>query len=260
MAERNQLQALAAELGNAERVVVFTGAGMSTESGIPDFRSPGGLWSRFKPVEYQDYLASEAARRRAWEMLLEIDRDWSAVLPNRGHAAVARLASLGIVTHVITQNIDGLHQRSGIPDEQVIELHGTSKYAHCLSCRTRHELPPLKARFVSEGLSPRCDACGGLVKLAVISFGEPMPEEPMQAADNAVHACDLCLAIGSSLQVYPAAGFPILAKRNGARLVILNRDPTDLDQIADLVINAEIGATLDAVVGGVLPLQENLRR
>ncbi len=249
MAERNQLQALAAELGNAERVVVFTGAGMSTESGIPDFRSPGGLWSRFKPVEYQDYLVSESARHQAWEMLLEIDRDWSAVSPNRGHEAIARLVNLGIVTHVITQNIDGLHQASGVPQQQVIELHGTSKYAHCLDCRTRYELAPLKAQFVAEGVAPRCDTCGGLVKLAVISFGEPMPEGPMAEADAAIQQCDLCLAIGSSLQVYPAAGFPILAKRNGARLVILNREPTELDDIADLVINDEIGPTLESVIG-----------
>jgi NAD-dependent deacetylase len=150
---------------------------------------------------------------------------------------------------VITQNIDGLHQASGIPDDKVIELHGNGTYARCLECWERYELEPIRAAFLADETLPVCEACGGVVKTATISFGQSMPEVAMAAAERETLAADLCLVLGSSLVVFPAAGFPVLAKRNGARLAIVNREPTDLDTMADLVLNAEIGDTLGAAVG-----------
>jgi len=233
----------------ARRAVVFTGAGISTESGIPDFRSPGGIWSRMAPIQFDDFVRSEQMRREAWRRKFEADRDIAAAEPNRGHRAVASLVDRGVVSCVITQNIDGLHQRSGVPEERIVELHGNTTYARCLDCAQRYELEPIREAFESRGELPLCDACGGLVKSATISFGQAMPEQAMARAEEETLACDLFLAIGSSLVVYPAAGFPILAKRNGATLVILNREPTELDALADLVIHAEIGDTLARATG-----------
>lgn len=228
----------------AARAVVFTGAGVSTESGIPDFRSPGGLWTKMAPIDFGDFIRSAEIRREAWRRKFEIDKAIVRAEPNKGHMAIAKLVDMGKVTHVITQNIDNLHQNSGIPSSKIIELHGNGTYAKCLDCGLRHELDEVRALYEASGEAPACRSCGGIVKSATISFGQAMPEEEMRRAEEATLACDLFLAIGSSLQVYPAAGFPIVAKRNGARLIILNRDPTDLDTIADLVIHDEIGPTL----------------
>lgn len=238
------LRALTELIEGAERAVVFTGAGISTESGIPDFRSPNGIWAKTTPIYFDEYVRSEDARREAWRRKFEIDRDMIGAEPNRGHRAVAKLVRTGKVTSVITQNIDGLHQESGVPDDRMIELHGNATYAACLSCGARHELEPIKAAFQTDETLPDCKFCGGIVKTATISFGQAMPEAEMERARDETLACDLFLAVGSSLVVYPAAGFPAMAKRNGARLVIVNRDPTDLDGMADLVINREIGPTL----------------
>jgi NAD-dependent deacetylase len=229
--------------------VVFTGAGISTESGIPDFRSPGGIWTRYQPIEFKDFLASEEVRRESWRRKIATDPTLRQAQPNRGHRAVASLVRDGRARSVITQNVDGLHQRSGIPESRVIELHGNATYAACLSCGLRHELEAIVAVFRRDETLPECRDCGGIVKSATISFGQPMPEEAMRRAQEETLLCDLFLVVGSSLVVYPAAGFPALAKRNGARLVILNRDHTDLDSIADLVLNREIGTTLGDAVG-----------
>lgn len=234
-------------IDEAERVVVFTGAGISTESGIPDFRSPGGLWTKMAPIDFGDFVRSAEMRREAWRRKFEIDKTVARAEPNKGHMAIAKLVDMGVVTHVITQNIDNLHQNSGIPAARIIELHGNGTYAKCLDCGLRHELEDVRREFEASGEPPVCRACSGIVKSATISFGQSMPEEEMRRAEEATLACDLFIAIGSSLQVYPAAGFPIVAKRNGARLVILNREPTELDQIADLVIHAEIGPTLATI-------------
>ena len=233
----------------AESVVIFTGAGISTESGIPDFRSPGGLWTKYQPIEFGDFMASEEMRRESWRRKFAMDPAMTAAVPNRGHRAVAHLVDTDKVSAVITQNIDGLHQASGIPDMQVIELHGNATYAKCLTCGLRHELAPIKAAFLADETMPVCTGCGSeYMKTATISFGQSMPEEKMARAQRETLACDLFIAIGSSLVVYPAAGFPVMAKQNGAGMVILNREPTDLDRHADLVINGEIGPTLgDAV-------------
>ncbi len=229
-------------------MMVFTGAGISTESGIPDFRSPGGIWSRMQPIPYADYLADREARRLSWQRRLEMEETWRQVQPNDGHKCVAELVARGKASHVITQNIDGLHQISGVPDGQVIELHGTTRRAACLDCGMAVEIAAVLAHFETHGQAPDCASCGGLIKTATISFGQPMPEPEMARAETATLACDLMLVLGSSLTVYPAAGFPLLARRNGARLVILNRDQTPQDDVADLAIRAKIGPTMQAVI------------
>jgi NAD-dependent deacetylase len=239
---------LARMIAEAQRVVVFTGAGVSTESGIPDFRSPGGVWSRMKPIYFQDFVSDPAKRRESWERAFAGRAGWTGRQPNAGHHAVARLVADGKASAVITQNVDNLHQASGVPPDKVVELHGNACYAACLDCGERHELAELKESFLKAREIPYCRVCGGLVKTATISFGQPMPEGPMARAETETLACDLFLVLGSSLVVYPAAGFPLLAKRNGARLAIVNREPTDLDGFADLVLHDEIGEVMSGVV------------
>ncbi len=240
---------LARKLADARRIVAFTGAGISTESGIPDFRSPGGVWSRMKPITYQEFVASEDKRREAWTRAFTGKAGWTGRAPNPGHFALARLHERGQLSAVITQNVDNLHQDSGLPAEKVIELHGNASFAACLACGSRHELEELRGPFLDHGEIPHCRDCGGLVKTAVISFGQSMPSGPMARAEFETLACDLFLVLGSSLTVFPAADFPILAKRNGATLVILNREPTDMDQIADLALHDEIGPALSEIIG-----------
>ena len=255
MAEREEeleskIALVAEEILRSERIVAFTGAGVSTESGIPDFRSPGGIWTRFDPEDFtiQRFLSSEASRKKQWQVLMEGGL-FGVVEPNPAHLALARLEAFGKLDCVITQNIDGLHQAAGIPDENVIELHGNTNYALCLECSKRFELEPIRQAFEKNPHAPACDICGGMVKTATISFGQSMPAAEMHAARKQSLACELFLSLGSSLVVYPAAGFPEMAKRNGARLVIINRDSTAMDDLADLVINESIGAVLAQAVG-----------
>ena len=236
-------------IGSAKQIVAFTGAGISTESGIPDFRSPGGIWTRYKPIYFDDFMASDEMRRESWRRKFATDETMLNAEPNAGHRALAKLVEQGRMSAIITQNVDGLHQRSGVPDAKVIELHGNATYASCLDCGHRHELAPIRTAFLDKGVLPLCEKCEGIVKTATISFGQAMPEIPMIRAQEAALACDLLIVLGSSLVVYPAAGFPRMAKRNGARFVILNRDPTDQDDDADLVIHNEIGPTLSRAIG-----------
>ena len=245
-----EIAALAAMLGAARRVVVFTGAGISTESGIPDFRSPGGIWTRMAPIDFRDFVGSAEMRREAWRRRFAMEESFASARPNAGHKAIASLVADGRVSHVITQNIDNLHQDSGIPEDRVIEIHGNTRYAKCLECGARMELAPIRAYFEKHGDPPDCTFCGGIVKTATISFGQAMPELEMVRAEEVTLACDLFLVLGSSLVVYPAAGFTALARRNGAKLVIINREPTDQDGLADLVLHREIGPTLGAAVNG----------
>jgi NAD-dependent deacetylase len=228
-------------INESSEMVVFTGAGISTESGIPDFRSPGGLWTKFKPIDFRSFMSSEEVRAESWRRKFNIDNTISKAKPNKGHEAIAHLVKKGKVNAVITQNVDNLHQDSGVPMDKVIELHGNTTYAICLSCKKRYEILEIKKEFLKTEIPPICDKCGGIIKTATISFGQPMPEVEMKKAQIVTLNCDLFVAIGSSLQVYPAAGFPILAKKNGSKLIILNRDETDLDGYSDLVINKEIG-------------------
>jgi NAD-dependent deacetylase len=242
------LQELARLIDTADRIALFTGAGISTESGIPDFRSPGGLWTSQAPIDFTDFLRSDDARRETWRRRFAMEPILRQAKPNRGHRAVAELIRTGKAATVITQNIDGLHQDTGIPDDKVIELHGNTTYAHCLDCGARYEVAALRVDFESDEIVPHC-ACGGWVKTATISFGQSMPLDAMRRAERETLLADLFIVIGSSLVVYPAAGFPELAKRNGAGLVILNLQPTGLDRLADLVLNHPIGPTLGSVVG-----------
>ncbi|MGD8523456.1 MAG: Sir2 family NAD-dependent protein deacetylase [Desulfobacterales bacterium] len=244
----NDVALLRSMIEESNRGVVFTGAGISTESGIPDFRSPGGIWTQYKPIDFRDFMASEEMQRESWRRKFASDAVMQKAQPNKGHLAVAKLVQRGKVSSVITQNVDGLHQLSGVPDDKVIELHGNTTYAACLNCGKRYELEDIRRVFEKNETLPVCDQCSGIIKTATISFGQAMPVDEMKAAESETMACDLFLAIGSSLVVYPAAGFPELARRNGARLVILNRDPTPLDGIADLALHSEIGPTLSAVV------------
>lgn len=254
MTEDRDIDRLADLLRAARQAVVFTGAGISTESGIPDFRSPGGIWTRMAPIDFQDFVSSAEMRREAWRRRFAMEQSFSEARPNEGHRAVAELVRRGKASHVITQNIDNLHQESGVPEDRIIEIHGNTRYAKCLACGERFDLAPIRAHFETHGDPPDCSACGGIVKTATISFGQAMPELEMARAEKAALACDLFLVLGSSLVVYPAAGLPLLAKRAGAKLVIVNREPTDQDRLADLVLHRSIGPALSAAVGSHVQL------
>jgi NAD-dependent deacetylase len=229
----------------ADVILPFTGAGISTECGIPDFRSPGGRWTQNRPIPFDEFLASQDMRDEAWRRRFAMEAEFAAARPGRGHLALASLYRAGKVPEVVTQNIDNLHQASGIAPEHVVELHGNTTYATCLDCARRYELAWVRSVFESAGgRAPACEACDGYIKTATVSFGQSMPEEAMRRAGELTAACDLFLVVGSSLVVWPAAGFPMMAKQNGARLVIVNRDETEFDGIADLVVREDIGSVL----------------
>jgi len=233
----------------AKAVVPFTGAGISTECGIPDFRSPGGIWTKMRPIEFSDFLASQEMRDESWRRRFAMEEHFGNAKPGRGHRALASLYKVGKVPGIITQNIDNLHQLSGFAPEHVVELHGNTTFATCLDCGKRYELTWVKQSLAQrDGRSPECTVCDGFIKTATVSFGQAMPEAAMQRAQELTESCDLFLAIGSSLVVWPAAGFPLAAKRNGARLVIINRDETEFDDIADLVLHDDIGAVLASFI------------
>jgi NAD-dependent deacetylase len=244
---------LAQVLRSAERIVAFTGAGISTESGIPDFRSPGGVWTKMKPIQFQDFVNSEERRRESWTRAFQGRAGWTGREPNAGHYALERLWRAGRLSSIITQNVDNLHQHSGVPADRVIELHGNASYATCLACGLRHEIEDLRPPFETRGELPACRDCTGIVKTATISFGQSMPEEPMRRAEEETLSCDLFLVLGSSLTVWPAAGFPLQARRAGARLVIVNRDSTDLDDYAHLILRDEIGPALSEAIPANFP-------
>jgi len=235
------IEVLADWLARAEVVAPFTGAGISTESGVPDFRSPGSPWLANQPIPFDVFVASPQARREAWRRKFVMDDLYAGAKPGRGHHFLAELVASGKAPAIITQNIDGLQQAAGVPADQVIELHGNGTYATCLDCGERHELAEIRPAFEATGEPPACKRCGGIVKAATISFGQAMPQQALQRAQALAEESDLFIAIGSSLLVHPAAGLPVTAKRHGARLVIVNREPTPLDGIADLVLNGEIG-------------------
>jgi NAD-dependent deacetylase len=239
------LQRVAHWLRQARSAVVFTGAGISTESGIPDFRSPGGVWSRYRTVYYDEFMNSAEARHEYWRQKCEAHREFADALPNVGHQALARWEALGWVRGVITQNIDELHQLAG--SQQVWELHGTARKAGCLDCHARYDVAAFVERFLATQQTPDCPACGGRLKHATISFGQPLQPVVLQEAFQASRQADLFLAIGSSLVVEPAASMPVRAKQSGGRLVIINATETPLDSIADVVIHARIGETLAAI-------------
>ncbi|MGO9049663.1 MAG: SIR2 family NAD-dependent protein deacylase [Xanthobacteraceae bacterium] len=240
------------EMVGAARVIVpFTGAGISTECGIPDFRSPGGIWTKNRPIPFEEFLASQEARNESWRRRFAMGEEFGHAQPGRGHQALASLYRAGKVPAVVTQNIDNLHQAAGMAPEHVVELHGNTTYALCLDCAQRYELAWVRTRMeAGNGCAPDCPDCGGFIKTATISFGQAMPDAAMRRARELTLFCDLFLAIGSSLVVWPAAGFPLMAKQNGAHLVIVNREPTDFDDIADLVVREDIGTVFAPFVDG----------
>ncbi len=239
---RDALQSLFDEAG---RCIGFCGAGLSTESGIPDFRSPGSPWLSHAPINFADFMRSPTLRAEAWRRKFAIDDAAGSVMPNRGHLALAHLVESGRMDQIITQNIDGLQQKAGTHASKIIELHGNGTYATCLSCGLRHELADIRPKLEETGHAPVCDACGGPVKSATIAFGQSLPDAVLREAVVASRSCDLFFVIGSSLKVRPASSLPLIAKEHGARLVILNREETALDAQADLVIRSQIGPVMD---------------
>ncbi|WP_305985432.1 Sir2 family NAD-dependent protein deacetylase [Roseibium sp. MMSF_3544] len=223
-------------------IVALTGAGISTESGIPDFRSPGGIWSQRQPVQYQDFIVSEKSRLKDWDQRFEMMRFFDQAEPNAAHLALTALAHKGALRCLITQNVDGLHRKAGFPADKLIEIHGNSTYATCLDCGRRAELEGQRT-YVDAGQSPRCDECGGLLKAAVVNFGQQMPEAELERAFQAAQTCDLFLVLGSSLVVHPVAQLPVTAVRYRAELVILNGQETPLDSLASTVIRTPLAQT-----------------
>jgi NAD-dependent protein deacetylase/lipoamidase len=231
-------------IDDAQSILPFTGAGISTECGIPDFRSPGGLWTKNQPIPFDAFVSSADMRIEAWRRRFVMEESFANAKPGRGHRALASLYRAGKVQALVTQNIDNLHQASGIPAHDIVELHGNTTYALCLDCAERYELSWVRQKFEGDGeRAPDCH-CGGFIKTATVSFGQAMPADAMARAEQLSKHCDLFLAVGSSLVVWPAAGFPLMAKRNGAALVIINREPTEFDELADLVVRADIGDAL----------------
>jgi NAD-dependent deacetylase len=246
---RSGVERLGDMIAEASTIIPFTGAGISTECGIPDFRSPGGLWSRNRPIPFDEFIARPEARAEAWRRRLAMEPTFAAARPGRGHRALASLYRAGKIPGIVTQNIDNLHQASGFAAEHVIELHGNTTYAKCIGCGRPYDLAWVKQRFETSGVAPDCTACDEPIKTATISFGQAMPEDAMRRAGELAQLCDLFIAIGSSLVVWPAASFPLIAKNCGAKLVIINNEPTDQDNVADLVIRHDIGETLGPFVG-----------
>ena len=235
----------------ARKILVFSGAGLSTESGIPDFRSPGGIWDRYDPADFyfQKILSDTAARKKYWKMSTEFYDTMKDARPNAAHLAVKELEDRGKLLAVVTQNIDHLHHRAGNSPDRIIEIHGTAFSVSCLACGEPHDRDEIHERVKSGLADPRCDCCGGILKPDTISFGQPMPEDKMRQAFLHADACDLCLVLGSSLVVYPAASVPERAVDRGARLMIINRDPTHLDGRAHLVIHESVSIALGRIIG-----------
>ena len=236
-----KLEEFAAKIRDNDRIVVFTGAGISTESGIPDFRSPGGIWTRYRPVTFQEYLSSESARIEAWKRRLDGWEQYKKAKPNIGHFFVQSLSVKEKLIGLITQNVDGLHSLAGLPDEQMVELHGSNRKVICLNCGKEFEPERIINQLVGDFSSPRCDSCGGILKSATVSFGQAMPEQAMRRAQEWTEQAEIFIVMGSSLQVQPAASFPVVAKHNGALLAIINREAGPLDDMADFVHNGAIG-------------------
>ena len=247
---KQQLEQIAQWITTSKRVVVFSGAGLSTESGIPDFRSPGGVWDRYNPEDFnfQNFLASETSREKYWQMATEMYEPMKKAQPNLAHLTIAEMEKLGKLDCIITQNIDGLHFKAGNSEEKVIQLHGTAIYVSCLSCKKRYDRDEIQERIREGTKAPYCDDCGGPLKPATISFGQSMPERETEEAYHRSSLSDLFIVIGSSLVVQPAASMPLVAKRNGAKLVIINRDPTPYDNMADIVIHGQAGPIMASVL------------
>ena len=234
-------------ISQSEAIVFFTGAGISTNSGIPDFRGPKGIWKTNQPIYFQDFVNSKEKRVESWERKFSNELNINKAKPNQGHQKIAEIMQKKDLSYLITQNVDNLHQESGVNDSQITELHGNATYAKCLDCQLRYDLAELKESFLSTKVPPLCNECNGLIKTATISFGQAMPEEEMVIAQKKSVSCDLFICIGTSLAVFPAADLPVLAKETGSQLVIINNEPTQMDHIADLVINRDISEVFSEI-------------
>jgi NAD-dependent deacetylase len=248
-----QIDQLSSLIVNSKTIVVFTGAGVSTESGIPDFRSPGGLWDKYNPDDflYQKFLTSEESREKYWKMNSELYYTLIAANPNNAHYTIVDLHKMGKLDCVITQNVDNLHQKAGLPDEKVIELHGTNIRVNCLNCKKRYSREEIQIRLEKGVKVPNCDACGGILKPATISFGQSMPFEETKEAERRSRLSDLFIVIGSSLVVQPAALMPLYATEGGAKLVIINMDNTPYDRNADLTLHGKAGELMEKILDRV---------
>jgi NAD-dependent deacetylase len=249
--DRDQFVRAGAEMVRASsRVLVFTGAGLSTESGIADFRSPGGIWSKYDPSEFyfDRFVSDKKAREKYWAMSTEYYDVIRDARPNAAHLAVKDLEDAGKLLAVVTQNIDGLHHKAGNAPDKIIEVHGTVFTVSCLRCGKRYERDEIHERVKGGEKAPQCDGCSGILKTDTISFGQAMPQDKMAMAYQHARSCDLCFALGSSLVVYPAASIPEVAAENGARLIIVNREPTPMDAMAALVINDGLSKVLPPMV------------
>lgn len=236
------------------RIVVMTGAGISTESGIPDYRGPGGVWERNAPPTIGDFVENVETRRTYWARRREGYPRMAEAEPNAGHRALVALEESGRLAAIVTQNIDGLHQKAGSDPARVIELHGTTHRVRCLACGAEWPAAAIHCRVLAGAEPPDCDRCGGPLRAATILFGESLPEEALRRAVVAAAAADVLLVVGTSLVVNPAARLPLLAKRGGAKLAIVNRTKTPLDGVADLVLRSEAGAVLEAAAGVLGPV------
>jgi NAD-dependent deacetylase len=247
---KEQIEQISQWIISSKRIVIFAGAGLSTESGIPDFRSPGGVWDRYDPEDFyfQNFVSSEASREKYWQMATEMYEPMKKAQPNLAHLAIAEMERLGKLDCVVTQNIDGLHFKAGNSEDKVIQLHGTAMYVSCLTCGKRYDRDEIQERLRKGLKAPYCDDCRGPLKPATISFGQSMPEKETQEAYHRSSLSDLFVVIGSSLVVQPAASMPLVAKRNGAKLVIINRDPTSYDDMADLVIHGQAGPIMESIL------------
>jgi NAD-dependent deacetylase len=234
----------------AEKILVFSGAGLSTESGIPDFRSPGGVWSKYDPSDFyfDKFISDEKARVKYWQMSTEFYQTMKDALPNRAHLAIKALEDTGKLIGVVTQNIDRLHHKAGNSPDKVIEIHGTAFSVSCLSCGKAYDRDGIQERISSGVEVPYCDECSGILKPDTISFGQAMPQDKMAQAIRHARECDLCIVLGSSLVVYPAASVPVSAVESGAKLMIINRDETQLDSMAELVVNESVSKALGDMV------------
>ena len=231
----------------SKKLVFFTGAGISTNSGIPDFRGPKGVWKTSTPIYFQDFISSKEKRIESWEKKFSNELSIDSAKPNIGHFKLAEIMNRKEETHLITKNVDNLHQDSGIDNSKITELHGNATYAKCLDCSKKYELTFLKEDFLATKEPPVCNICGGIIKTATISFGQAMPEEEMITAQKVSIKSDLFICLGSSLAVFPAADLPLLAKETGANLVIINNEPTQMDHLSDLVINRDISEVLSEI-------------
>ena len=259
MQQADPIQKVSEWIARASKIIVFTGAGVSTESGIPDFRSPGGLWDRYDPDElrFRRFLESEEARRKYWKMHSEIYELFTKVKPNVAHEACVDLDRLGKLECVITQNVDNLHTEAGLPPDKVIEIHGNALQVGCLECDARHPRSEVQEWLEAGEEVPMCRKCGGILKPRTISFGQGMPVDEMQESEVRMKRCDLFIVIGSSLVVYPAADMPVYAKANGAKLVIINMTPTPYDDQADLVIYGKAGEAMGTIIDRVKQILVN---